>query len=139
MTGMFRANRTDGGGVVEGYYVCLNRVEHRIYSGYSETDCEDYYPDWSQIDPTTLEYIGDRDGIGMDRKEQRKIVKNALTAARNNHSKSDGILTINDAVVWQSSGLEFYAYKNLAHALNIITAKEHRNLDIDKPVNLKEE
>lgn len=37
-----------------GYYVCFNGVEHRIYSGYAETDCGDYYPDWDGVIPKTV-------------------------------------------------------------------------------------
>lgn len=42
----------------EGFYVHLyddkGNESHRIYTGYAETDCGDYYPDWYEIDPTTL-------------------------------------------------------------------------------------
>lgn len=37
-----------------GYYVCFNGVEHRIYGGYAETDCGDYYPDWDNVVPETI-------------------------------------------------------------------------------------
>lgn len=44
---------------VIGYYVCLNDEEHRIYSGYAETDCGDYYPDYHRVYPETVgRYIG---------------------------------------------------------------------------------
>ena len=39
---------------IEGYYVCLNDKEHRIYTGYAETDCGDYYPDWFNVVPETV-------------------------------------------------------------------------------------
>lgn len=43
---------------IEGFYVHLyddkGNESHRIYTGYAETDCGDYYPDWYEIDPTTL-------------------------------------------------------------------------------------
>ena len=44
----------EAGEWVEGYYVCLDGTEHRIYNGYAEIDCGDYYPDWRRVDPTTL-------------------------------------------------------------------------------------
>ena len=55
----------DDGEWVEGYYTCFNGKEHRIYSGYSETDCGDYYPDWFNVRPETVgQYTGllDKDG-----------------------------------------------------------------------------
>lgn len=39
---------------VDGFYVCLNCKEHRIYSGYAETDCGDYYPDYYSVIPKTV-------------------------------------------------------------------------------------
>ncbi|MBQ8331170.1 MAG: hypothetical protein IJX94_01555 [Clostridia bacterium] len=50
---------------VEGYYTCFNGTEHRIYSGYAEIDCGDYYPDyWTVIPETVCECTGifDRNG-----------------------------------------------------------------------------
>ena len=49
-----RGKRVDNGEWIEGYYVCLNGEEHRIYSGYAETDCGDYYPDYWTVDPDTV-------------------------------------------------------------------------------------
>ena len=49
----------DSGEWVEGYYTCFNGKEHRIYSGYSETDCGDYYPDWENVIPESVgQYTG---------------------------------------------------------------------------------
>ena len=44
----------NGGDWVVGYYTCFNGNEHRIYSGYAETDCGDYYPDWYNVIPETV-------------------------------------------------------------------------------------
>lgn len=50
---------------VEGYYVCLNGKEHRIYDGYAEADCGEYYPDWETVDPGTVgQYTGLTDKNG---------------------------------------------------------------------------
>ena len=38
----------DSGEWVEGFYTCFNGDEYRIYTGYSETDCGDHYPDGDQ-------------------------------------------------------------------------------------------
>lgn len=55
--GIWRGKRIDNGEWVEGHYVCLTDSkgnEHRIYTGYAETNCGDYYPDFYKIDPETL-------------------------------------------------------------------------------------
>ena len=44
----------DGGEWIEGFYTCFNEEEHRIYTGYSETDCDDHYPDWFNVLPETV-------------------------------------------------------------------------------------
>ena len=55
----------DDGEWVEGFYTCFNGEEHRIYTGYSETDCGDYYPDWFNVLPETVEqYTGLTDKNG---------------------------------------------------------------------------
>lgn len=55
---LFRGKRTDNGEWVEGYYVHLydykGNESHRIYTGYSETDWGDFYPDWFEVDPETV-------------------------------------------------------------------------------------
>ena len=62
---LFKAKRLDNGEWVEGFYVCLNGMQHRIYTGYAETDCGDYYPDWFEIDIKTLcRYTGLTDKKG---------------------------------------------------------------------------
>lgn len=48
------ADTYDGGEWVEGFYTRFNGKEHRIYSGYAETDCGDYYPDWFNVIPETV-------------------------------------------------------------------------------------
>ena len=48
-----------------GYYVCLNGRAHRIYSGYAETDCGNYYPDCHLVVPKTVgQYTGLTDKNG---------------------------------------------------------------------------
>jgi uncharacterized phage protein (TIGR01671 family) len=66
---LFRGKRMDNGEWVKGYYVHLRsdkrRETHRIYTGYAETDCEDYYPDWFDVDPVTVgQYTGLADKNG---------------------------------------------------------------------------
>ena len=57
-------------GWVTGYYVCLkdiwkNRETHRIYNGFAEADCGNFYADYYEVDPNTVgQFIGltDRNG-----------------------------------------------------------------------------
>ena len=46
-------------GWVDGFYVRLRdpfkkRESHRIYTGYAECDCGDFYGDWYEVDPKTI-------------------------------------------------------------------------------------
>lgn len=55
----------DSGEWVEGFYTCFNGDEYRIYTGYSETDCGDHYPDWFNVLPETVgQYTGLTDKNG---------------------------------------------------------------------------
>ena len=55
----------DDGEWVQGFYTRFNGEEHRIYSGYAETDCGDYYPDWCNVRPETVgQYTGLTDKNG---------------------------------------------------------------------------
>ena len=52
---------------VYGFYACLNGKEHRIYTGYTETDCGDYYPDCYKVVPKTVgQYTGMTDKNGEE-------------------------------------------------------------------------
>lgn len=56
---LFRGKRKDNGEWIDGYYVRLNGNHHRIYTGYAEIDCGEYFADWVEIDPGTRgEYTG---------------------------------------------------------------------------------
>lgn len=49
-----KAKRKDNNEWVTGYYVCLNENCHRIYIGYAEKDCGDYYPEYCEVIPKTV-------------------------------------------------------------------------------------
>lgn len=55
---LFRGKRLDNGEWVEGFYARLydskGNVSHRIYSGYAESDCGEFYPEWFEVDPNTI-------------------------------------------------------------------------------------
>lgn len=62
---LFRGKDVETGEWIEGFYVCLNSKGHRIYNGYAETDCGDYYPDFWKVDPSTVgQYTGLTDKNG---------------------------------------------------------------------------
>ena len=62
---LYRGKTLDTGKWVEGFYVRLNGKEHRIYTGYAETDCGDYYPDYFTVDPETIgQYVWMKDNNG---------------------------------------------------------------------------
>ncbi len=71
---LFRGKRIDNGEWIEGYYVHLydgkGNESHRIYTGYSETDCGDFYPEWFEVDPETVGQF-----IGLHDKKGKKIFK----------------------------------------------------------------
>lgn len=49
-----KAKRKDNNEWVTGYYVCLNENCHRIYIGYAEKGCGDYYPEYCEVIPKTV-------------------------------------------------------------------------------------
>lgn len=54
---LFRGQQAVNGNWKYGYYVKLSdgkKESHRIYTGYGEIDCGDYYPDWFEVDPETI-------------------------------------------------------------------------------------
>lgn len=66
---VFRGKRIDNGEWVEGYYVRLygsnGRVSRRIYTSCAEVDCGDYYPDFFEVQPSTVgQYTGLKDKNG---------------------------------------------------------------------------
>ncbi len=62
---LFRGKGNRYGKWVEGFYACFNGKEHRIYTGYAETDCGDYYPEFFEVIPETVgQYTGLTDKNG---------------------------------------------------------------------------
>ena len=51
---LFHGKRKDNGKWVEGYYCAFNGGSHRIYTGYAETDCGEFYPDYYEVIPETV-------------------------------------------------------------------------------------
>ncbi len=66
----FRAKRLSDGAWATGDFVSLyddkGRRSHRIYTGYAESDCDELYPDWYEVDPDTVgQYTGMADVKGV--------------------------------------------------------------------------
>ena len=51
---LFRAKNFDNGVWVQGYYVRLNGNKHFIYTGQSDVDCGNYYPDYYPVAAKTV-------------------------------------------------------------------------------------
>ena len=68
-----RGKWTRNGKWIEGFYARIHdgkgNVSHRIYSGYAESDCGDFYPENFEVDPST---VGRFTGLPCD-KNGKKI------------------------------------------------------------------
>lgn len=80
---------------VEGYYVCLNGEEHRIYAGYAETDCGEYYPKWHKIIPETICHF-----TGLTDKNSKKIYTDCIieTITLDDNSKRLALVGIGECI-----------------------------------------
>ena len=66
---LFRGKWTRNGKWIEGFYARIHdgkgNVSHRIYSGWAESDCGDFYPECFEVDPATAsQYTGLTDKNG---------------------------------------------------------------------------
>lgn len=55
-------------------------VSYRIYPGYAETDCGDFYPDWDEVDPDTV--VPTVDAVEVVRCKDCKKISPSVTAIK---------------------------------------------------------
>ncbi len=85
---LFRGKRKDNGEWVEGYYVCLNGKSHRIYTGYAETDCGHYYPDFYEVIPETVSRY-----TGLPDKNGKKTFEGDIVKVKHSYHPYEEIST----------------------------------------------
>lgn len=136
---LYRAQRRLDRKWVHGYYVKLedeyrNRVSHRIYSGFAETDCDDFFGDWDEIDPDTLGIcLGSEDCNGME-------IYTGDVLRSDGYPFSDGDEKDNYYAVACFNDLKgyFYIVKNRLKENNMVSgASEGNCVDLDASINFK--
>ena len=144
---LFRGKRIDNQEWEEGYYVCLNGAEHRIYDGFAETDCGDFYPDWWKVDPAT---VGQFTGL-TDKNGQRIFEGDILQVVGRDgvidhciigYGKHEALGTNRTAVgfflYWKSDKKQYHKHANLTYWIEIREAVCVGNIH-DNPELLAEE
>ena len=98
---LYKAKRTDNDVWIEGYYVRLNSNHHRIYTGYAEVDCGDYYPDFYEVDPNTL-----CQSTGLRDRNLKTIWKNDIVKATFMIAGQDTVCYAIGYVIYEDDGFK---------------------------------
>lgn len=90
---LFRGKRCDNGKWVKGFYACLyddkGNISYRIYTGYAETDCGDFYPEWFEVDPST---VGQYTGLTDKKNDKRIFEGDILRISERGYITADGVV-----------------------------------------------
>jgi len=118
---IFRAKRTDSGEWVEGYYAHLSngkKQSDRIYTGYAETDCEDFYPDWYEVDPCTV-----CEWTGLVDKNGNKIWENDILRQKKSGVYGLPFFVIFDdgSFMWRENKRTDFIYQSICDTCEIIS------------------
>ena len=108
----------DDGEWIEGFYTCFNGDEHRIYTGYSETDCGDHYPDWFNVIPETVGQF-----TGLTDKNGKKIFEGDI----GRYKQTDGAKENGKPII--CTGVVLYNEKTASFAVESKDEKGRKYFD----------
>lgn len=97
---LYRGKDKETDNWVFGYYVRLHddkgHVSHRIYPGYAESDCGDYYPDWHEV---YEESVGLFSGLPSD-KNGKQIFENDVCRVSRPCVLAYGKISLQNGCFW---------------------------------------
>ena len=120
----------DDGKWIKGSYTCFNGDEHRIYTGYAETDCGDYYPEWFNVIPETVGQF-----TGLYDKNGKRIFEGDIVTGLFLHSMPvNGVVAFRDGsfgLLWDRAGAEtFTPFTSMCNVQYEVIGNIHDNPEL---------